>query len=154
MVKTFEGNLNGGNLRVGIVASKFNDFITKRLLDGCLDELFKNKVKKKNTSVYWVPGAFEIPTIALKLAKKKSIDAVICLGAIIRGETYHFELVSQGAAQGITQVALMTGKPVILGVLSTDTLEQAYSRAEEKGDNKGRDAALAAIEMFNLINPC
>lgn len=152
MFKEYEGKNNGQDLRVAIVVSRFNDFITKKLLDACLDELFKNKVKKKNVSVCWVPGAFEIPPVALKMAKKKTIDAVICLGAVVKGETYHFELVAQGAANGIAQVALTTGKPVIFEVLSTYTLEQAYRRAEEDGDNKGRDAALAAIEMFNLLN--
>ncbi len=152
MVKSVEGNHNGQDLRVAIVVSKFNEFITRRLLEGCLDELAKQKVKKKNTMVCWVPGAFEIPVAALKLARKKTIDAVICLGAVVRGETYHFELVAQGAATGISRVALMTNKPVIMGVLSTETLQQAYARAEEDGDNKGREAALAAIEMFNLLN--
>lgn len=134
-----------------IVASRFNEFITKRLLDGCLDEFKKLGVKKDQIKVFWVPGAFDIPVVALKLAKKKSINAVVCLGAVIRGETYHFELVAQGAAQGITQAALTTGKPVILGVLTTDTVNQAYVRAEEKGDNKGRDAARAAVDMVSVL---
>ncbi len=134
-----------------IVASRFNEFITKRLLDGCLDEFKKLGVKKDQIKVFWVPGAFDIPVVALKLAQKKSINAVVCLGAVIRGETYHFELVAKGAAQGITQAALVTGKPVILGVLTTDTVNQAYARAEEKGDNKGRDAARAAVEMVSVL---
>jgi 6,7-dimethyl-8-ribityllumazine synthase len=136
---------------IAVVVSQFNEFITQRLLDGCLKELARQKVLKKDISVYWVPGAFEIPTVALKLAKKKTIDAVICLGAVIRGETYHFELVAQGAATGITQASLMAQKPIIFGVLSTDTLEQAYSRAEEDGDNKGTESAQAALDMIRLL---
>ena len=134
-----------------IVVSRFNEFITKRLLDGCLDEFKKIGVKKDQIKVFWVPGAFDMPVLVLKLAQKKSINAVVCLGAVIRGETYHFELVAQGATQGITQAALMTGKPVILGVLTTDTVNQAYARSEEKGDNKGRDAARAAVDMVSVL---
>lgn len=135
-----------------VIVSRFNEFITRCLLDGCLDELYAQGVKKNQITVVWVPGAFEIPTVALKYAKKRNIDAVICLGAVIRGETYHFELVAQGAAQGISQVSLMTGKPVILGVITTDTIDQAYKRSQDKGDNKGRDAAHAAIEMIKILN--
>lgn len=136
---------------LAIVASKFNEYITRRLLNGCLKELERNGIPKKEVKIIWVPGAFEIPTAALKLAKKKAIDAVICLGAVIRGETYHFELVAQGAARGISQVSLMTGKPVILGVLSTDTVNQALARSEEDGDNKGCDAASAALQMVDML---
>ncbi len=138
--------------KIAIVASKFNEFITERLLEGCLDELNSLGIKGKNITTVWVPGAFEIPVAALHLAKKRNIDAVICLGCVIRGETFHFELVAQESARGIAQVSLMTKKPIILGVLSTETVNQAYARSEEKGDNKGRDAATAAIDMINLIN--
>ena len=137
--------------RIGIVVSRFNEFITKRLLEGCIYELSASGIPKKNVSILWVPGAFEIPVTALKLARKKSIHAVICLGAIIRGETIHFELVSQSSAQGITQVALMTGKPVIFGVVATDTVNQAYKRSQDKGDHKGREAAKVAIEMLDTL---
>ncbi|HBG60888.1 MAG: 6,7-dimethyl-8-ribityllumazine synthase [Omnitrophica WOR_2 bacterium GWF2_38_59] len=151
MVKEYSGKLNGKGRRIGIVVSRFNENITKRLLEGCLDELAKAGVKKKNLSVCWVPGAFEISLAAQELAKKKTIDAVICLGAVIRGETYHYELVAQGAAQGIAKVALDCSKPVIFEVLATDTVEQANKRSQENGDNKGRDAALAALEMADLL---
>ena len=138
--------------KIAVVASKFNDFVTKRLLEGCLDELERCGLQKKNITIVWVPGSFEIPVAALAFAKKKTIDAVICLGAVIRGETFHFELVAQGAGQGILQASLLSGKPVIFGVLTTDTVNQAYKRSEKKGDNKGRDAANAAIEMINLLS--
>jgi len=138
-------------MTIAIVASQFNEFITKRLFDGCLGELKRNGIKATQIKIVWVPGAFEIPITALRLAKKKNIDAVICLGAVIRGETYHFELVAQTAAWGIQQAALMTGKPVIFGVLSTDTIDQANKRSDVKKDNKGRDAAQAALEMIGLL---
>lgn len=134
-----------------IVVARFNEFITQRLLKGCLDELGKQGIEENDICIYWVPGSFEIPLVALKAAKKRDVAAVICLGAVIRGETYHFELVAQQAAQGIGQAALLSGKPVIFGVITTDTVNQAYARAKEKGDNKGRDAALAAIEMVRLF---
>lgn len=138
-------------IKYGIVVSRFNEFITKRLLDGCLDELSRNGIKKTAITIVPVPGSLEIPVAALQLAKKKSIDAVICLGAVIKGETLHFDLVARGAAQGIMQVSLMTGKPVLFGVLATDTVNQAYKRSQIKGDNKGRDVALAAIEMVGIL---
>lgn len=151
MVKTLEGKPQGSGRRVAIVVSKFNDFITKNLLNGCLKELSRAGVKKTDIRVCWVPGAYEIPVVALKLARKKSVDAVICLGAVIRGETYHYELVAQATSSGIKQAAMLTGKPVIFGVLATETLEQAYKRSEENGDNKGSDAAFAALEMIDLL---
>lgn len=138
--------------KICIVASKFNEFITKRLLDGCLDELAKRGIAKCNLNIYWVPGSFEIPPVALKLAKKKNVSAVICLGAVIRGETYHFEMVAQCSAKGIAKAAFVTEKPVIYGVLTTETVEQAYKRSQEKGDNKGRDSAIAALEMIELFS--
>ncbi len=139
-------------VNIAIVASEFNDFITKRLLDGCLDELAKQGIKKNQIKIIWVPGAFETPVAALKFAKKRSIDAVICLGAVVRGDTYHFEMVAQGATQGILQASLLTGKPVMFGVLTTDTLDQAYKRCEETGDNKGRDCAIAALQMIKVLS--
>ena len=137
--------------RIGIVVSLFNDYITKRLLTGCLNELSRTGVKKKDITVISVPGSFEIPVTACQLARKKNIDAVICLGAVIRGETLHFDLVAQGAAQGIMQASLLTGKPVIFGVLATNTMDEAYKRADEKGGNKGADAAQAALAMIGVL---
>lgn len=151
-MKIYEGTLKGRGKKISVIVAKFNEFITEKLHEGCIDELVKLGVRKSDISVSWVPGAFELPVTALKWAKKKEIDAVICLGAVIRGETYHFELVADGAAQGIMNVALQTGKPVIFGVLSTETIDQAYARSEEKGDNKGRDAAQAAVEMADLLS--
>ena len=151
MAKIIHGKHNGRGKKIVIVAAKFNEFITKRLLDGCLDELARCNVRKSDIIVSWVPGAYEIPVVALKFAKKKNVHAVICLGAVIRGETIHFDLVAQGVAQGIMQVSLMTGKPIIFGVLAVDTVDQAYRRSEEKGDNKGRDAVLAAIELIDVL---
>ena len=138
-------------MKIAIVASLFNDFITKRLLKGCLKELKSKGVKESDITVVWVPGAFEIPVAALTIAKKKQIQAVICLGCVIRGETFHFELVAQGAAQGIMHTSLMTGKPIIFGILSTDTVSQANQRSKEKGDNKGKDAAVAALSMMGIL---
>jgi 6,7-dimethyl-8-ribityllumazine synthase len=151
MVKIIDGKSGQYPKRIGIVVSLFNDYITKRLLSGCLHALFRSGVKKKDVTVIWVPGAFEIPITASKLAKKRNIDAVICLGAVIRGETMHFNLVAQGAAQGIMQASLMTGKPVIFGVLATDTVDRAYKRADEKGGNKGGEAAQAAVVMIDVL---
>ena len=151
MTKIIQGKNNGRGKKIVIIASKFNEFITKRLLDGCLDELSRCNVKKSDVTVAWVPGAYEIPVTASKFAKKKNVHAVICLGAVIRGETIHFDLVAHGVAQGVMQVSLMTGKPIILGVVAVDTVNQAYRRSEEKGDNKGRDAALAVIEMIDVL---
>jgi 6,7-dimethyl-8-ribityllumazine synthase len=136
---------------IAIVASRFNDFITKRLLDASLAELRKQGLKDKQVTVVWVPGSFEIPVTALKLAKKKNIDAVICLGAVIRGETYHFEVVANECARGIMQASLATAKPIIMGVLTTDTVGQAEARAGGKSGNKGRDAAIDALEMTALL---
>ena len=151
-MRTVKGKINGHGNRVCIVISKFNDFITKRLLDGCLKELVRCGVEDKDVTVAWVPGAFEIPVAASKLAKKKNVDAVICLGAVIRGETKHFDLVAERTAQGIMQVSLMTSKPVIFGVLAADTVDLAYRRSEEEGDNKGKDAALTAVEMIDVLS--
>ena len=136
-----------------IVVSRFNDFITKRLLKGCLQEFIHQGIKNEQITTLWVPGSFELPVVAKKLAMKKNIDAVICLGAVIRGETFHFELIASEAAHGIEQASLDSGKPIIFGVLTTDNINQAYKRSEKiKGPNKGRDAALAAIEMVELFD--
>jgi 6,7-dimethyl-8-ribityllumazine synthase len=138
-------------VHIAIVASRFNDFISKSLLHSCLTELKKQGLTEKQITTVWVPGAFEIPLAALKLAKKKNVDAVICLGAVIRGDTYHFEVVANEAARGMMDVSLQTVKPVIMGLLTTDTIGQAQKRAQEKGDNKGRDAALTALDMVYLL---
>jgi len=136
---------------IGIAVSQFNAFITQRLLEACCKELKKQGLDKSCLRIIEVPGAFELPLACLKLAKKKNISAVIALGAVIRGETFHFELVAENAARGISQVALSTGKPVIFGVLSTETVNQAYARSLPKGDNKGRDAAQAALHMLSVL---
>jgi 6,7-dimethyl-8-ribityllumazine synthase len=138
-------------IHIGIVASSFNDFITKRLLNACLTQLRKAGLTDSQMTVVWVPGALEIPLTALKLAKRKNINAVIALGAVIRGETYHFEVVANECARGIMEVSLLTGKPVIMGVLTTDTVLQAQARARDKGHNKGRDCATAALDMIALF---
>lgn len=151
MVTTFEGKPNGSGKRIGIVVAKFNDFVTRRLLDGCLKKLLKHGVREADITIAWVPGSLEIPLVALRLAKKKNIHAVICLGAVIRGETLHFDLVAKGAVHGIAHVALASGKPVIFGVLATETIEQANKRSDEKKNNKGRDAAVDALEMIDLM---
>jgi len=152
MAKIIEGITRGKGLKIGIIVSRFNDFVTLRLLRGCLDELTKCGVRKSEVVVVWVPGAWEIPIAAMKLAHKKNIDAVICLGAVIKGETAHFDFVARGTCDGIQQVAFATGKPAILGVLTTKTVDQAYKRSEEKGgNNKGREAARVAIEMVHVL---
>jgi 6,7-dimethyl-8-ribityllumazine synthase len=136
---------------IGIVVSGFNDFITKRLLNACLMELRKQGLKDSQMTIVWVPGSLEIPVTALKLARRKNINAVIALGAVIRGETYHFEVVANECARGIMEVSLLTGKPVIMGVLTTDTVAQAQARSRDKGRNKGRDCAAAALAMIALF---
>ncbi|HQP10805.1 MAG TPA: 6,7-dimethyl-8-ribityllumazine synthase [Candidatus Omnitrophota bacterium] len=151
MGRTIKGTENGRGKKIAVVASRFNEFITQRLLDGCLQELERCHVGEGDITVAWVPGTFEIPVVAKKFAKRKDVHGVICLGAVIRGETTHFELVAHGGAQGIMQVALETEKPVIFGVLAVDTVEQAYKRSDDSGDNKGRDAALAAVEMIDVM---
>ena len=140
------------NITIAIVASHFNDFITKSLLNACVDELKNRGLSDLNITTVWTPGAFEIPLVALKLAKKKNIDAVICLGAVIRGETYHFEVVANEASRGIMEVSLLSGKPIVMGVLTTDTVTQAQKRAQDKGgNNKGRESATTALEMVALL---
>ncbi len=151
MVRTIEGNLIAKGKKFGIIASRFNDFITKELVSGCLDMLTRHGANNEDLSITWVPGAFEVPLLAQRLAKSKSYDALICLGTIIRGSTPHFEYIASEVAKGIAKVSLDTGLPVIFGIITADTIEQAIERAGTKEGNKGRDAALSAIEMVNLL---
>ena len=150
MPTTYEGNLIGTNLKIGIVVSRFNGFITTKLLDGALDSLKRHGVNLDDVDVFWTPGAFEIPATAKRLAEKGKYDAIVCLGAVIRGATPHFDYVANESAKGIAQVGLNTGVPVIYGVITTDTIEQAIERAGTKAGNKGAEAAVTAIEMANL----
>ncbi|UOY89646.1 6,7-dimethyl-8-ribityllumazine synthase [Bacillus glycinifermentans] len=145
-----EGHVIGTDLKIGIVVSRFNDFITSKLLSGAEDTLIRHGVKAEDIDVAWVPGAFEIPLIAKKMAETKKYDAVITLGTVIRGATSHYDYVCNEAAKGIAQSSMSTGIPVIFGVLTTDTIEQAVERAGTKAGNKGAEAAAAAIEMANL----
>ncbi len=148
---TYEGKLSGRGLRFGIVAGRFNEFISTRLLDGALDALRRHDVNDDDVEVAWVPGAFELPLIAQRLATSGRYDAVICLGAVIRGGTPHFDYVAAETAKGIAKVSLDSGVPVIFGVLTTDTVEQAVERAGTKAGNKGWAAAMSALEMANLL---
>lgn len=150
-MRTFEGNLVAEGLRFGIVVGRFNEFIGGKLLAGAIDALKRHGVEEDNVEIAWVPGAFEIPLVAKKMAKTKKYDGVICLGAVIRGATPHFDYVSNEVSKGIASVSLDTEIPVIFGVLTTDTIEQAIERAGTKAGNKGYDAAVTAIEMANLI---
>ncbi len=152
MYKVNEGSMVVKGKRFSIVVSRFNDFVTKSLLEGCCDTLKRHGAKESEIEITWVPGAFEIPTIALKLAKSKKFDAVICLGTVIRGDTPHFDFIAGEAAKGIAHVSMETGLPVIFGIITADTMEQAMERAGTKGGNKGKDAALNAIEMVNLLD--
>jgi 6,7-dimethyl-8-ribityllumazine synthase len=138
--------------RYGIVAGRFNEFITSRLLDGCIDALRRHGVDDDQITVAWVPGAFEIPLLARRMAESDKYDAVIALGCVIRGATPHFDHVANAVARGVSGAAMDTGKPVIFGVLTTDTIEQAVERAGTKSGNKGADAGMAALEMVNLID--
>jgi 6,7-dimethyl-8-ribityllumazine synthase len=149
--KTYEGTLLAEGLRFGIVASRFNDLITRRLLSGALDALTRHGAAEDQIEIAWAPGAFELPLVAQRMAESGSYDAVICLAAVIRGGTPHFEYVASEAAKGIAQVGLRTGVPVIYGVVTADTIEQAIERAGTKAGNRGVDAARSAIEMANLL---
>lgn len=151
MVKTVEGQLIAKGKKFAIVVSRFNDFISKRLLEGAIDTLMRHGAKDSEIEAVWVPGAFEIPVVANKIAKSKKFDAVICIGAVIKGSTPHFEYVAGEAAKGVAKVSLDTGIPVIFGVITAENLEQAIERAGTKDGNKGRDAAISAIEMVNLL---
>ncbi len=150
MQKVYEGNLVGTGLKVGIVVGRFNEFVTSKLLDGALDALKRHGVSEDDVSIAWVPGAFEIPLTAKKMAEMKAFDAIITLGTVIRGATPHFDYVSGETAKGIANVGITSGIPVIFGILTTDTIEQAIERAGTKAGNKGWDAAVNAIEMANL----
>lgn len=151
MVKVIEGHLISKNKKYAIVASRFNDFITKDLLAGCVDTLKRHGAKETEIEVSWVPGSFEIPVIAMRLAKSKKVDAVICLGTVIRGDTPHFDYIAAEVTKGIAQTSLASGVPAIFGIITADTIEQAIERAGTKSGNKGKDAALNAIEMVNLL---
>lgn len=151
-MKTYEGKLIAEGLKFGIIVGRFNEFIGGKLLSGALDAFRRHGVDENNIEIAWVPGAFEIPLIAKKMANSKKYDGVICLGAVIRGSTPHFDYVSNEVTKGIAHVSLESEIPVIFGVLTTDTIEQAIERAGTKSGNKGFDAAVTAIEMANLIN--
>jgi len=148
---TYEGNLIAQGLKVGIVVGRFNEFIGSKLLGGALDGLKRHGVDEENIEISWVPGAFEIPLVAKKMATLNKYDAVVCLGAVIKGSTPHFDYVCAEVSKGVASVSLETGIPVIFGVLTTDSIEQAIERAGTKAGNKGYDAAVTAIEMANLL---
>lgn len=150
-MKMYEGKLVAEGLKIGIIVGRFNEFIGGKLLSGALDGLKRHGVEECDIEIAWVPGAFEIPLTAKKMAKSKKYDAVICLGAVIRGATPHFDYVSSEVSKGVANVSLETETPVIFGVLTTDTIEQAIERAGTKAGNKGYDAAVTAIEMANLL---
>lgn len=151
-MKTFEGKLvSDAAIRVGIVTARFNEFITSKLLSGAIDGLLRHNVQQENIQIAWVPGAFEIPLIASKMAKSGRYDAVICLGAVIRGSTSHYDYVCNEVSKGIASVSLESGIPVLFGVLTTENIEQAIERAGSKAGNKGSECAAGAIEMVNLI---
>jgi len=151
MSKRYEGMLLGKGLKFGLVISRFNEFITKKLLEGAQDALLRHGVNEEDIEIAWVPGSFEIPLVAKKLAETKRYDAVICLGTVIRGGTPHFEYIAAEVTKGIAKVSLETGLPVIYGIITADTLEQAIERAGTKEGNKGFDAAVSAIEMANIV---
>ena len=150
-MNTFEGKLVSKEIKIGIVASRFNEFITTKLLSGAMDGLLRHDVAEKDIAVAWFPGAFEIPLIAAKMPKSGKYDAVICLGAVIRGATSHYDYVCNEVSKGIAAVSLESGVPVMFGILTTENIEQAIERAGTKGGNKGYDCAVGAIEMVNLI---
>jgi 6,7-dimethyl-8-ribityllumazine synthase len=151
MAKIYEGNLVAEGLKFGVVAARFNEFITNKLLGGAMDALVRHGAVENDIEVAWVPGAFEIPLVAKKMAESKKYDAVICLGTVIRGNTPHFDYVCAEVSKGVAHVGLTSGVPTLFGVLTTETIEQAVERAGTKAGNKGFDAAVAAIEMANLV---
>jgi 6,7-dimethyl-8-ribityllumazine synthase len=151
-MKTIEGKLIAKDGKFGIIVGRFNEFIGGKLLDGALDGLKRHGVSEDNIEIVWVPGAYEIPLVSKKMAKTKNYDAILCLGAVIRGETPHFDYVSSEVSKGIANVSIDTEVPIIFGVLTTDTIQQAIERAGTKAGNKGFDAALSAIEMTNLLS--
>ena len=150
-MKTFEGKLVSEDIKVGIIVARFNEFITSKLLSGALDTLTRHEINEENIQVAWVPGTFEIPLIASKMAESGKYDAVICLGAVIRGSTSHYDYVCNEVSKGIASVSLKSGIPVMFGVLTTENIEQAIERAGSKAGNKGSECAEGAIEMVNLI---
>ncbi|TDX52752.1 6,7-dimethyl-8-ribityllumazine synthase [Orenia marismortui] len=150
--KVYEGNLTGEGLKFAIVVGRFNEFISTKLLSGALDALKRHGVKEDDIEVAWVPGAYEVPLLAKKMANTQNYDAVICLGAVIRGATPHFDYVCAEASKGIAKVSLDSELPVMFGIITTDTIEQAIERAGTKAGNKGWEAAVGALEMANLIN--
>ena len=150
-MNTFEGKLVSNDMKIGIVAARFNEFIVSKLIGGAMDALTRHDVKEENIDLAWVPGAFEIPLIAQKMADSGKYDAVICLGAAIRGATSHYDYVCNEVSKGIAHVSLNSGIPVLFGVVTTENIEQAIERAGTKAGNKGYDSAMAAIEMVNLI---
>ena len=150
-MKIYEGKLVSEGIRVGIVAARFNEFIVSKLLSGCEDGLLRHGVRSEDIAVAWVPGAFEIPLVAQAMAKSGKYDAVITLGAVIRGATSHYDYVCAEVSKGVANVSLNTGVPVLFGVLTTDTIEQAIERAGTKAGNKGAECAQGAIEMVNLL---
>lgn len=150
-MKVYEGQMSGRGLKIAIVVARFNEFITSKLLGGALDVLKRHEVEEENISVAWVPGSFEIPIVAKKIALSKNFDAVICLGAVIRGATTHYDYVCNEVSKGVAAVGLQTGVPTIFGVVTTENIQQAIERAGTKAGNKGADAAMSAIEMANLL---
>ncbi len=152
MPKEIQGEYRGEGLRFGLVVGRFNAFISQELLKGALDAFSRHGVKSEDVTIVWVPGSFEIPLVAKRMAQSGGYDAVVCLGAIIRGATPHFDYVASECAKGIAQASMETGVPIIFGVLTTDTIEQAVERAGTKAGNKGFEAAMAALEMANLLS--
>lgn len=150
-MNTFEGKLVSDGIKIGIVAARFNEFIVSKLIAGARDALLRHDVKEEDIDLAWVPGAFEIPLIAKKMAESGKYDAVICLGAVIRGATSHYDYVCNEVSKGIASVSLSSGVPVLFGVVTTENIEQAIERAGTKAGNKGYDSAMAAIEMVNLV---
>lgn len=150
-MKTYQGKLQAKGLKIGIVVSRFNQFISERLLEGALDALHKLGAEDTDISVYRVPGSFEIPIIAKKLAKDKKVDGIVCLGALIRGDTPHFDFLSAEVTKGLAQIAMEEGVPVAFGILTVDTVEQGIERAGTKAGNKGWDAVFSVVETLNLI---
>ena len=151
MANVYEGFVSGKGLKFGIVVARFNEFITSKLLGGALDVLHRHEAKDEDIDVAWVPGAFEIPVVAKKMAESGKYDAVIALGAVIRGSTTHYDYVCNEVSKGVAQVGMQTGVPTIFGVVTTENIEQAVERAGTKAGNKGTDAAMAAMEMANLL---
>lgn len=151
MAKIHAGKMMAKGKNFGIVVSRFNDFISQKLLDGALDALRRHDADEERIEIFWVPGSFEIPCVARKMASSKKYDAILCLGAIIRGDTPHFDYIASEVAKGIAQTSLSTGVPTLFGIITADNLEQAINRAGTKDGNKGAQAALSAIEMVNLL---